>query len=117
LKSTNGHASWNVLNKQQNLIDHTPVTLTPFPSPSPCHSLPLNGLDATSISVVSSDPILLTTPIEMQGPETKLSKRQIVTMNSRNMEPWQVNFFLSYDYDAFLLGKMDLNCGRKKKIK
>ncbi len=41
LKSTNGHASWNVLKRQQSLIDHTPITLTLFPNPGHVIALPL----------------------------------------------------------------------------
>jgi predicted amino acid racemase len=75
-------------------------------------------LNATSIGVVSSDPILLNTLIEMQSPKAKLSKGEIVTVNSRNMATMGSQFFsTSYVYDAFLLRKMDLNCGTKNKIK
>jgi hypothetical protein len=75
-------------------------------------------LNATSVGVVSSNPILLNTLIEMQSPKAKLSKGEIVTMNSRNMATMGSQIFAtSYVYDAFLLKKMDLNCGKKKKIK
>jgi hypothetical protein len=58
----------------------------------------------------------LTTPIEMQGPELKLSKREIITVNSRNIATMASQIFsMSYVNDAFLLGNMDLKCGRKKK--
>lgn len=63
LKSTNAHANHNVLKRQQSFIDHTPITL--ISSHSPSHkSNELNGL---SIVVASSNPIPMTTSIEMEG--------------------------------------------------
>jgi hypothetical protein len=77
--------SWNILKRQKNLIDHTPTTLTSFPSPSPSHSLPFNELHGPSIDVGSSNLTPLTTSVEMQGLITKLCKGEIMTMNSRSM--------------------------------
>ncbi len=77
--------SWNILKMQKNLVNHTPITPTSFPSPSPSHSLPFNELDGPSIDVGSSNLTPLTTSVEMQGPITKLCKGEIMTMNSKNM--------------------------------
>jgi hypothetical protein len=112
--------SWNILKRPKNLVNHTPTTLTSFPSLSPSHSLPLNELDGPSIDVGSSNLTPLTTNVEMQGPITKLCKGEIMTMNFRNMAIMANWFSLTFNvHDAFLflLRKMDINYERKKKVK
>jgi hypothetical protein len=62
-KSTNAHPNHNVLKRQQSFIDRKLVTL--ISSHSPSHkSNELNGL---SLVVASSNPIPMTTSIEMEG--------------------------------------------------
>jgi hypothetical protein len=52
----------------------------------------------------------------MQGPKVELNKGEIVIVNFGNMATMASQFSsMSYVYDAFLLGEMDLDCGRKKK--
>jgi hypothetical protein len=110
--------SWNILKRQKNLVDHTPITLTSIPSPSPSHSLPFNELDGPSVDVGSSNLTPLTTSVEMQGPITKLCKGEIMTVNSRSMAIMAHQFSLTSNvHDALLLGKMDINCERKNKVK
>jgi hypothetical protein len=54
----------------------------------------------------------------MQGLKAKLSKGEIMTMNSKTiatMASWPS--YMSNVHDAFLLRKMDINCeGKKLKI-
>jgi hypothetical protein len=68
LKSINGDVIWNLLKKQQNLIDCTPITLTTYPSPSPSHSPPFNEFDAPSVGASFSYHIKLTTLKEFVKP-------------------------------------------------
>jgi len=63
LKSTNAHANHNVLKRQQSFIDHTPITL--ISSHSPSHKS--DELNELSIVVAFSNPIPMTTSIEMEG--------------------------------------------------
>jgi len=44
-KFENGHATWNVLKKQQNFIDDIPIILTSFLNPS----FPPNDSNKTTI--------------------------------------------------------------------
>jgi hypothetical protein len=83
-KSMNGHASWNVSNKQQNFVDGTLINLSPFPSPY--SSPPLNDSNGPSIEVTSLDPYtLMTIFIKMLTHVLKLTKGEITTTNFRNM--------------------------------
>lgn len=70
LKSINAHANHNVLKRQQSFIDHTLVTQILSHNPNN-KSNELNGL---SIVVASSNPIPMTTSIEMEGPIATIGK-------------------------------------------
>jgi hypothetical protein len=106
--------SWNILERQQNLIDITPITLTLSPS----SNLPLNESDGPSIDVGSSNPTPLTTSVETQGPITKLCKGEIMTMNSKSMATMANQFSLTSNvHDAFLLGNMDIIVKGRTKLK
>jgi hypothetical protein len=59
LKTMNDHASWNLLNEQQNLVDGTLINLSPFPSPY--FNPPFNDSNGPSIEVTSLDPYTLMT--------------------------------------------------------
>lgn len=85
LKSTNGHASQNVLKRRQSFINHPPITLTLFWSPSPNYNPPLNELNGPSICVDSPNLIPLTTLVKKQGLKAKISKGEIMGMNFKNM--------------------------------
>jgi hypothetical protein len=98
-----------------NFIDGTLVTLTP----SPCPSLSFNDLDGLSIGVVSQELTrVVITFIKVQTPISKLTKEEITTMKSRNMQPWQVGYHQYLMYMMFIwLGKVNINHERKSKIK
>jgi hypothetical protein len=54
----------------------------------------------------------------MQGPRAKLSKGEIVALNSSTMATMASRFSSTSDgYDAFLLGKMYINCKKENKVK
>jgi len=118
LKSTNGHVSQNVLKRRQSFINHTPITLTLFWSPSLSHNPPLNELDGPSICVDSPNLIPLTTLVKMQGFKIKINKGEITSMNLKNMATITSWFSSMFNVcDAFLLKKMNVNCERNNKIK
>ncbi len=81
LKTTNGHAIWNVLNRWQIFIDYTHVSLTPFPKPS----LTLYDSNAPTIGMACLDLIHMIIFVEKLAPIMKLTKGEISVVNSKNM--------------------------------